>query len=154
MSHTRALLFSFIKFLNSLCCFLSLSYHFVESDYRMTSDEQLVVMHDLTIDRTTNGTGYVYDYSLDWLQDNLVLKKSFAEDVLVENEYPYTLDEIIQYCKSISISMNHEVKQDSNLSAIPLALNAICRNNVTETSFISTGSTKFQHLLAKMEPGM
>jgi len=127
-------------------------YHFVEIDYRMTSDEQLVVMHDLTLDRTTNGTGYVYDYTLDYLQNNLVLKKAFSKDELVENEYPYTLDEIMEYCKGLGIGMNHEIKQDTNLSAIPLTLNAICRNNVTETSFISTGSTKFQHLLYHMEP--
>jgi glycerophosphoryl diester phosphodiesterase len=36
----------------------------VELDVRMTKDEQIVVIHDEKIDRTTNGTGYVSDYTL------------------------------------------------------------------------------------------
>lgn len=33
----------------------------VEIDVRMTKDSVLVLMHDETIDRTTNGTGYIWD---------------------------------------------------------------------------------------------
>ena len=36
----------------------------IETDVRMTADGQLVLMHDETVDRTTDGTGYVYDLTL------------------------------------------------------------------------------------------
>lgn len=36
----------------------------IELDVRMTNDGHLVVIHDETIDRTTNGTGNVSDYTL------------------------------------------------------------------------------------------
>lgn len=36
----------------------------VEIDVRKTKDQQLIVMHDGTIDRTTNGSGKVADYTL------------------------------------------------------------------------------------------
>lgn len=40
----------------------------VEIDVRKTKDNQLVIIHDRTIDRTTNGKGYVKDWTLDSLK--------------------------------------------------------------------------------------
>ncbi|MFT6868314.1 MAG: glycerophosphoryl diester phosphodiesterase [Cyclobacteriaceae bacterium] len=40
----------------------------VEVDVQMTKDSILVLMHDLTLDRTTTGKGYVSDYTLDSLR--------------------------------------------------------------------------------------
>ncbi len=41
---------------------------FIELDVRMSKDGELVVIHDTTVDRTTNFTGYVHNYSLRELQ--------------------------------------------------------------------------------------
>jgi glycerophosphoryl diester phosphodiesterase len=38
---------------------------YIEFDVHMTKDGELVLMHDLTVDRTTNGHGYVSDLTLD-----------------------------------------------------------------------------------------
>ncbi|MDE7407531.1 MAG: glycerophosphodiester phosphodiesterase family protein, partial [Muribaculaceae bacterium] len=45
----------------------------VELDLQMTKDSVLVVMHDATLNRTTNGKGYVKDWTLDSIK-GLVLK--------------------------------------------------------------------------------
>lgn len=37
---------------------------YIEIDLQMTKDGQLIAMHDETLDRTTNGTGFVKDYTL------------------------------------------------------------------------------------------
>lgn len=39
-----------------------------ETDIRLTKDEQVVVFHDATVDRTTNGSGLVANHSLSELQ--------------------------------------------------------------------------------------
>ena len=39
----------------------------VELDFQVTKDEQIVAMHDDTINRTTNRTGYVRDRSLAYI---------------------------------------------------------------------------------------
>ncbi|MCF8002371.1 MAG: glycerophosphodiester phosphodiesterase, partial [Halanaerobiales bacterium] len=36
----------------------------VEFDVQLTKDNQVVVIHDETIDRTSNGSGYIKDYKL------------------------------------------------------------------------------------------
>ena len=49
---------------NTLAAFkeaVSLGVQMIELDVRMTKDEQLVIMHDETVDRTTNGSGAVND---------------------------------------------------------------------------------------------
>ena len=38
--------------------------HMIEFDVRLTKDKKLVVLHDATVDRTTNGTGNIADLTL------------------------------------------------------------------------------------------
>ena len=40
----------------------------IETDIRITKDNQLVLIHDATLDRTTNGSGKVCDYTLEELK--------------------------------------------------------------------------------------
>lgn len=52
---------------------LSLMPVMFEIDFSLTKDSVMVLMHDMTIDRTTNGSGYVADYTYEELQQfNLV----------------------------------------------------------------------------------
>lgn len=39
----------------------------IELDVQLTKDKEVVVIHDLTVDRTTNGSGLVADFTLDQL---------------------------------------------------------------------------------------
>ena len=41
----------------------------IELDVRITKDDELVIIHDETVDRTTNGTGLVRDYTLAELKE-------------------------------------------------------------------------------------
>jgi len=43
----------------------------IELDLRVTADGELVVLHDATVDRTTDGTGAVADLSFDVLRSRL-----------------------------------------------------------------------------------
>jgi glycerophosphoryl diester phosphodiesterase len=47
---------------------LGLGLQALEFDIRMTKDEQIVVIHDATVDRTTNGTGDVSSFTLAEIQ--------------------------------------------------------------------------------------
>lgn len=43
---------------------IRLGAHMIELDVRLTADEKLVIMHDTTVDRTTDGSGNVSDFTL------------------------------------------------------------------------------------------
>jgi len=65
----------------------------LELDLRMTKDGVLIVMHDETIDRTTNGSGKVSDLTLEEVKSFLT-EGEFNEKVLKE-EIP-TLEEVLK----------------------------------------------------------
>ncbi|PLR84888.1 glycerophosphodiester phosphodiesterase [Bacillus canaveralius] len=74
---------------------------YIEIDLQMTKDGELIAMHDETLDRTTNGTGYVKDYTLSEIKE-LDAGSWFNEKYpeLARKEYVGlkvpTLDEVIQ----------------------------------------------------------
>ncbi|MFN2744904.1 glycerophosphodiester phosphodiesterase [Bacillus sp. z60-18] len=74
---------------------------YIEIDLQMTKDGELVAMHDETLDRTTNGTGYVKDYTLEEIK-KLDAGSWFNEKYpeLAKPEYAGlkvpTLEEVIQ----------------------------------------------------------
>jgi len=47
---------------------IRLGAHMIEFDVRMTKDKKLVIMHDSTVDRTTDGTGSVTELTLQEIQ--------------------------------------------------------------------------------------
>lgn len=54
--------------LEAFAAALDLGVDQLETDVRITKDGELVLIHDATIDRTTNGTGKVCDYTLEQLK--------------------------------------------------------------------------------------
>jgi len=55
----------------------------VEFDIKLTKDGEIIIIHDLTVDRTTNGTGRVKDFSLAEIQ-KLNAGKFFSNKFLGE----------------------------------------------------------------------
>ncbi|MBA2873392.1 glycerophosphodiester phosphodiesterase [Thermaerobacillus caldiproteolyticus] len=79
----------------------------IELDVQMTKDGALVVIHDETIDRTTDGTGWVKDFIYKELQQfNAVYK--FAE------QYDFCriplLEEVLQWIEPTELLLNIELK--------------------------------------------
>ncbi|WP_421875558.1 glycerophosphodiester phosphodiesterase [Marinoscillum sp.] len=48
---------------------LDMGVDMIELDVRNTHDEEIVVIHDATLDRTTDGTGLVHDYTLEEIRE-------------------------------------------------------------------------------------
>ncbi|MGQ4832407.1 MAG: glycerophosphodiester phosphodiesterase [Candidatus Asgardarchaeia archaeon] len=72
----------------------------IELDVRLTKDRKVVVIHDDTIDRTSNGSGAVRDYTLDEL-------KQFD---FGEGEKIPTLEEVFELIKG-NVLVNVEIKE-------------------------------------------
>ena len=77
----------------------------LEIDLKMTKDSVLVLSHDKTIDRMTNGKGLVSDFTLDSLK-TFRLKR--AHNVTTDSLHIATLEEALTVCKDkIVINLDH-----------------------------------------------
>lgn len=111
----------------------------VEFDVRLSADGVPVLMHDETLERTTNGTGNVWDYTLEELRQ-LTLLDSDPD----RHETVYTLDEYMEYLVELDMIAEIELKQGNDGSIVPMSIDSVCRANWTEKSFMATAEQKYQ----------
>lgn len=74
---------------------IALGVDIVEVDVQRTKDDKLVLMHDTTLDRTTNGTGEVSGYTLDELKK---FKLKLSNGNVTSQQIP-TLEEAMMIAK-------------------------------------------------------
>lgn len=79
----------------------------IEFDVHLSKDGELVIIHDELLDRTTNGTGLVCDYTLEELK-KLDASAGYA-GVCGENRIP-TLEEYFRLIEGKDILTNIEIK--------------------------------------------
>ncbi|WP_210766938.1 glycerophosphodiester phosphodiesterase [Cerasibacillus terrae] len=79
----------------------------IEIDVHLTRDDEIVIIHDKTVDRTTNSTGLVREYTLAEIK-----KLDAGSWFSVENkgEKIPTLKELLDWMQGNSITLNIELK--------------------------------------------
>ena len=77
---------------------------FIEMDLHLTRDRQVIIIHDESFDRTTNGTGWVWDMDL------IDVKKLDAG----QGERIPTLQEIIEFASPTEVRLCLELKYEPN----------------------------------------
>ncbi len=126
---------SFKKALNLKC-------KYIECDVRLTKDNEIVIMHDKTLDRTTNGKGLVKNFTLKRLK-NLDAGK---------NEKIPTLQEYINLLKNKTI-MVIEIKKCKNI--LEKTLELIKKNKIQDKvvllSFYPNYLIKIKKLFPKIK---
>lgn len=79
----------------------------IELDIQLTKDGEIVIMHDESLDRTTNGSGWIKDYTLKEL-------KTLSVGVNIKGFFPRqtipTLREYFDWFKTTSLITNIELK--------------------------------------------
>ncbi|MEX2363084.1 MAG: glycerophosphodiester phosphodiesterase, partial [Balneolaceae bacterium] len=81
----------------------------IELDITLSSDGQVVVIHDEKLDRTTSGKGKVSDFTLQELKK--LDAGSWFSDSFSEEKIP-TLEEVLHFAKG-KISLNIEIKSEA-----------------------------------------
>ncbi|WP_214787764.1 glycerophosphodiester phosphodiesterase [Exiguobacterium sp. s21] len=74
----------------------------IELDVQLTRDGRLVVIHDETVDRTTNGSGFIKDMTLRQLR---LLRTESGERIP-------TLEEVLVLLEPTDVTLNIELKTD------------------------------------------
>ncbi len=111
----------------------------IEIDVRITSDDEIIVMHDEKINRTTKGFG-------------LVNKMSFAEIKKIKikhtDEFVPTLQEVINVVKG-KCKLNIEIKE---LKATDKTVELIKMNQIVDETIVSSFSKEILFRLKELSP--
>ncbi len=80
----------------------------IELDIHLTSDGQLAVFHDETLERTTNGTGLVESYTMEKLRqfDASILHPTYKGAKIS------SLPEVLDFVRGTSLRLNIEIKEE------------------------------------------
>ncbi len=81
----------------------------IEVDVQLTRDDAVVCIHDETLERTTTGTGWVADHSLEQLRE---FDASMGVERFAGARIP-TLDELFELVAGTDAVVNVELKNDS-----------------------------------------
>ena len=87
----------------------------IEFDVHLTKDDQLVVIHDATLDRTTNGTGYVRDHTLAEIK---ALDASYGMAPFAGERVP-SVDEVVSFSIDARVALSLEIKQPAPITGRP-----------------------------------
>ncbi|BCU52571.1 glycerophosphoryl diester phosphodiesterase [Staphylococcus auricularis] len=91
----------------------------VEIDLHMTKDQQLVVMHDDSVNRTSNGSGKIKDFTLEELKQ---LDVGSWKDQRFEGEHIPTFEEVLELFKHRPEALLIELKKPRQYPGIEKAV--------------------------------
>ncbi len=94
----------------------------VEVDIRYTRDRQIVLMHDPTVDRTTNGSGPVGEFTLDEIRQ---LDAGAWKDPVYRGERVPTLRETLEVARAAGRTLYLDVKDSEMGSEIRKVLDSL-----------------------------
>lgn len=126
----------------------------METDVRMTKDGGLILMHDEKVDRTTDGTGLVKDYTFDEIRR---LNAAVHSAPQISPEPPASLQELLDLAKNYpGVLLNIEFKDcpvSGNEAFAYECADRICEallaNNVAGRSYINSFSGRILEYVYK-----
>ena len=145
---------------NTLAAFdaaLRLGAHAIELDAKLSADGRVVVIHDATVNRTTDGKGRVSNMELAALQA-LDAGSFFSEEF--RGEHIPTLDEVFEMVVGTRILINVELTnyttpQDALVERVcALVRHYSLEKRVLFSSFLASNLTKSRRLLPEVPQGL
>ena len=125
----------------------------IELDIQLTKDNEIVVCHDEKVDRTTNGTGYISEYTLNELK-KLRIADKFQIPTMEE------VFDLLDSKKHEGFLINIELKNSKiryegmEEQILELAQLKGWHDNVIYSSFYAKSLEKIRHLDSKVEIGV
>ncbi|WP_413990617.1 glycerophosphoryl diester phosphodiesterase [Labrys okinawensis] len=141
--------------LEAIRCAAAFGVEMVEVDVQLTRDEVPVIIHDDTLDRTTTGTGPVFERSWKEIRE-LDAGASFGR--AFAGEHIPTLHDVLALCRELKLGLNVEIKPypGTELRTAEIALSVLEDFGPLEGSLLvssfSVESLKAAHGLAPHLP--
>jgi glycerophosphoryl diester phosphodiesterase len=121
----------------------------LEMDLRCTKDGKFVMLHDPTVDRTTDGAGKIDD--LDFEQEVKSLNAAYMwPDYIDKGITIATLDDVLKEFREARL--NIEIKPD-DIEIVPQICDAIAQHNMEENVLIASEHNRVIHEVRRSVPG-
>lgn len=130
---------------NSMAAFkrgIELGIDVIELDVRHTKDDSMIVMHDGTVDRTTNGKGKVSDLTFEEIRK---LRLKFKGQ-LTDEQVP-TLEEALNLARG-KILVDLDIKTDR----VPQIMKVVDRTQTASTTFFFLGRGIYAKMVKEKNP--
>lgn len=129
----------------------------IESDVHITKDGKLVIFHDASVERTSNGTGFIKDLTYEEL---LSLDIGAWKSPEFAGEHIWTFGQLLDFCKEAGLLLNMELKNYEvfypELEERVIA--EICAAKMEERVFVSSfnhiSMQRFKTLCPEIETGL
>lgn len=129
----------------------------IESDVHLTKDGRLVIFHDDTVDRTSNGTGRIKDHTYEEL---LALDIGAWKGPEFAGQRIWTLGRLLDFCREAKLLLNLELKNGEVFyqGLEQRVIDEICSRRMQETVFVSSfnhvSMQRFKELCPDIETGL
>ena len=112
-----------------------------ESDVHITKDGKLVIFHDATLERTSNGTGYLKDYTYDELMQLDIGSWKAPE---FAGQHIWTFDQLLDFCHDTHMLLNMALKNYEVFyeGLEQMVIDAVCAHKMQDEVFVSS----FNHI--------
>ena len=90
-----------------------------ESDVHITKDGKLVIFHDASVERTSNGTGFIKNMTYDEL---LSLDIGAWKSPEFAGQHIWTFGQLLDFCKETKMLLNMELKKRTTPTQRPITL--------------------------------
>lgn len=129
---------------------IDLGAHAVEIDVRMTKDGELVVIHDASVSRTSNGKGAVNEYTL--AEIKMLDAGSWFDEKFKDEKIP-TLNEVFSVIDS-TVTLIIEIKDDSRYMSrmIDKVIRSVRKNSSHKKIILKSFNTKVLEHIRRFAP--
>ena len=129
----------------------------IESDVHLSKDGQLVIFHDASVERTSNGTGFIRDLTYAQL---LELDIGAWKSPEFAGQHIWTLGQLLDFCREARMLLNLELKNYEVFydGLEQRVIEEICARGMQEQVFVSSfnhiSMQRFKDLCPEIETGL
>jgi len=113
----------------------------IESDVHITKDGKLVIFHDASVERTSNGKGFIKDHTF---EEMLQLDIGSWMSPEFTGEHVWSLGQLLDFCKESQLLLNLELKNYEVFyqGLEQMVIDEICSRRMQDQVFVSS----FNHI--------
>ena len=129
----------------------------IESDVHISKDGQLVIFHDASVERTSNGTGFIRDLTYAQL---LELDIGAWKSPEFAGQHIWTLGQLLDFCREARMLLNLELKNYEVFydGLEQRVIDEVCARGMQEQVFVSSfnhiSMQRFKDLCPEIETGL